>query len=77
MVRLTFQKYIVGKLIRSLRAAAYVFQKPGITSDPEDRRMFDSTVQSYLGLDKREGLVAMGKRLVGSEYIVAHEAICH
>ncbi|KAG1754790.1 mitochondrial small ribosomal subunit Rsm22-domain-containing protein [Suillus paluster] len=45
-----------------LWASMNTFQKPNITS--EEPRLSTSNIFIYLGIDKREGLVAIGKRLL-------------
>ncbi|THH19690.1 hypothetical protein EW146_g1524 [Bondarzewia mesenterica] len=49
-----------------LWAAAHVFQK-GASEDRsalESRSIADSTIANYVGVDKREGLLSIGKRLI-------------
>lgn len=49
------------------RAAAHVFQKPPTPDslgEHIDAQIASSTLVSYLGLDKREGLVKIGRRLL-------------
>lgn len=53
-------------LTRNYRASAYSFQKTRGT-DMEKLSLGDSGIQSYLGIDKRDGLVAIAKRLLQSE----------
>lgn len=48
-----------------------VFQKPSPTSG-EEPLLANSTVVSYLGLDRREGLVSIAKQLLQSEYFIFH-----
>jgi hypothetical protein len=45
------------------RAALTAFQKPEV-SGLEEPDLSQSTVHSYTGIDKRDGLTAIGKRLV-------------
>ncbi|KAL0951798.1 hypothetical protein HGRIS_008465 [Hohenbuehelia grisea] len=50
----------------ALWASLYAFQNSSdfdMASNPEDLKIANSSVISYTGIDKREGLVAMGKRL--------------
>ncbi|KAG7452133.1 Rsm22-domain-containing protein [Guyanagaster necrorhizus] len=47
-----------------LWAALHVFQKPDIERPVEQLKAADSTLDSYLGIDKRDGLVEMGKRIL-------------
>lgn len=53
-----------------VRASMYAFQKPsnaesGISA--EDPRIAHSNILTYTGIDKREGLVTIAKRLLRSE----------
>ncbi|KAI0334478.1 hypothetical protein GY45DRAFT_1318524 [Cubamyces sp. BRFM 1775] len=50
-----------------LWASGHVFQDPaheGLHSDMAERQVSQSVLDSYLGIDKREGLVRIGKRLI-------------
>lgn len=40
------------------------FKKNSGNSNEDDKIANNSTVKSYLGIDKREGLVSIGKKLV-------------
>jgi len=51
------------------RASAYSFQATHGT-DMESLSLGDSKIQSYLGIDKREGFIAIAKRLLQSKLIV-------
>lgn len=56
----------------ALWAALHTFQKPGSPGDvlhPDGVRARNSTVDYYLGTDKREGLTSIGKSLIGGEYL--------
>ena len=53
-------------LIPHYRASAYSFQATHGT-DMETLSLGGSKIQSYLGIDKREGLVAIAKRLLQSK----------
>ena len=58
-----------GELIMILlsRASGHVFQDPAhevLQSDMAERQVSQSVLDSYLGIDKREGLVRIGKRLI-------------
>lgn len=44
------------------RASAHAFQRS--TGDTEDPRVADSTMVSYVGIERREGLVNIGRRLL-------------
>ena len=50
------------------RASGHAFQPPGADKrsplEMEDTQLSRSTLRNYLGLDKREGLVRIGKRLI-------------
>lgn len=48
------------------RASAYVFQQSGSdgTSAPEYARLINSTINKYVGIDKRQGLVSIGKKVL-------------
>jgi hypothetical protein len=48
------------------------FQKP--TSTSEEPRLSTSNIITYLGIDKRDGLVAIGKRLLRGDVCVLHLA---
>ena len=48
------------------RASAYSFQETHGT-DMEKLTLGDSKIQSYLGIDKRDGFVAIAKRLLQSK----------
>ena len=54
-------------LIHNYRASACTFQKLRGT-DMENLSLGDSEIQSYLGIDKRDGLVAIAKRLLQGEF---------
>jgi ribosomal protein RSM22 (predicted rRNA methylase) len=50
-----------------LWAALHTFQQniaQGAPDDPEVTRSSDSTIESYLGIEKRPGLTTIGKRLL-------------
>ncbi|KAJ7361271.1 mitochondrial small ribosomal subunit Rsm22-domain-containing protein [Mycena albidolilacea] len=50
-----------------LWSGAYVFQEPHASEEPKeeiDLVLSNTTVRHYLGIDKREGLVTVGKRLL-------------
>lgn len=49
------------------RSGAYAFQEPHTSEGPKeviDLAISNTTVRHYLGIDKREGLVTVGKRLL-------------
>jgi hypothetical protein len=46
------------------RASLYSFQKDLSTDDPT---ALASNIKNYVGIDKRDGLIAIGEKLVGSE----------
>lgn len=46
-----------------LWAALYSFQKHSPAEDMQHREAANSTLETYIGIDKREGLVSIGKRL--------------
>ncbi|KAK0199070.1 mitochondrial small ribosomal subunit Rsm22-domain-containing protein [Armillaria mellea] len=48
----------------ALWAALHVFQKSDIERPVEELKAADSTLDTYLGIDKRDGLVEMGKRIL-------------
>ena len=52
-------------MTQDFRASAYSFQNGG-GADMERFSLGNSKIQSYLGIDKREGLVAIAKRLLQS-----------
>lgn len=54
-----------------LRASLHAFQKPLAMTETavQDNQVSNSTVSNYLGIDKREGLVAIGKRLFRGQQI--------
>lgn len=60
----------------SRRSGAYAFQEP---HTPEEHRgevdllISNTTVRHYLGIDKREGLITVGKRLLRGQYTVRCE----
>ena len=59
--------FVCAKLLtRYFRASACSFQGTRGT-DMEKLSLGDSKIQSYLGIDKRDGLVAIAKRLLQSE----------
>ena len=63
---LTFIRY-------DIRASTHVFQKPEVSDsvrEPIDAQIANSTVTTYLGLDKREGLVNIGRRLLEGTPII-------
>ncbi|KAJ6541927.1 mitochondrial small ribosomal subunit Rsm22-domain-containing protein [Mycena capillaripes] len=50
-----------------LWSGAYTFQEPHTSKEPQDvvdMAISNTTVRHYLGIDKREGLVTVGKRLL-------------
>ncbi|KAF7436331.1 37S ribosomal protein S22 [Pleurotus ostreatus] len=47
-----------------LWASLYAFQARRLTQDAEDSKVANSRLTSYIGIDKREGLVRIGKRLL-------------
>ena len=49
------------------RASVYSFNSH-IGHGAHDPTAVNSSIKSYLGIDKREGLVSIGKRLVNSKY---------
>ena len=55
----------------SFRASLYSFQTAPHTENENavnDLQIANSSVMTYLGIDKREGLVTIGKRLLRSAY---------
>lgn len=58
-------------LIWIFRASACSFQNAH-RADMEKLSLGDSKIQSYLGIDKRDGLVAIAKRLLQSEFPLPH-----
>jgi hypothetical protein len=64
----------VPLLTSHCRASAYSFQATHGT-DMEKLSLGDSKIQSYLGIDKREGLVAIAKRLLQSKLFALHNGI--
>lgn len=49
------------------RAASYAFQKPNLPSDEDDGHqatLSSSAILKYIGIEKRDGLVSVGRRLV-------------
>ncbi len=67
MVRISYTWVTTIFIFHDDRAAAHVFQKPltpDSSSEPVDAQIMNSTVATYLGLDKREGLVSIGRRLL-------------
>ena len=49
------------------RAASYAFQKPKLLSDEDDGHqvtLSSSAILKYVGIEKRDGLVSVGRRLV-------------
>lgn len=62
------ERYINSKyskliMIPPSRASGHVFQDPA-HEDMAERQVSQSFLDSYLGIDKREGLVRIGKRLI-------------
>ncbi|KAJ7492197.1 Rsm22-domain-containing protein [Mycena latifolia] len=58
-----------------LWSGAYAFQEPHTSKEPVDLLLSNTTVRHYLGIDKREGLVSVGKRLLREgHYTVALSA---
>ena len=59
------------------RASGHAFQPPDVENqgpqEMEDIRLSQSTLGSYLGLDKREGLVRIGKRLIRGALVARAE----
>lgn len=51
-------------LISKYRASLYSFQKELGTDDPT---ALASNIKTYVGIDKRDGLIAIGEKLVASE----------
>ncbi|KAJ7103114.1 mitochondrial small ribosomal subunit Rsm22-domain-containing protein [Mycena belliarum] len=47
-----------------LWGGGYAFQTPKPEAEPVDLALANTTVRHYLGIDKREGLVTVGKRLL-------------
>jgi hypothetical protein len=56
-------------LTQNCRASACSFQNNHGT-DMEKLSLGDSKIQTYLGIDKRDGLVAIAKRLLQSEFFL-------
>lgn len=53
----------------STRAAAHTFQKPideGQRASADEPQLRHSKITNYMGIDKREGLVTIAKRLLRS-----------
>lgn len=51
----------------AFRAAAHVFQKPMVSDyheDGVDPQICNTSLATYVGLDKREGLTKIGRRLL-------------
>jgi hypothetical protein len=49
------------------RAASYAFQKPNLLSDEDDGHqvtLSSSAILKYVGIEKRDGLVSVGRRLI-------------
>lgn len=59
-----------------LRASLYSFQNKTVEPDEpdeeaRDRTVLSSSIKSYIGIDKREGLVSIGQKLLSSQlYLV-------
>jgi hypothetical protein len=54
------------------RAASYAFQKPDIPNgENEDHQvtLSSTAIVKYVGIEKRDGLVSIGKRLLGGGLI--------
>lgn len=49
-----------------------IFQKPSSAS--EEPRLSTSNISTYLGIDKRDGLVSIGKRLLRGDVRALHLA---
>jgi ribosomal protein RSM22 (predicted rRNA methylase) len=60
-------KFVIST--NTIRAAAYAFQKPLVAQDQmvEQSRLVDSTLKNYIGIEKRDGLATIGKRLLQSK----------
>jgi hypothetical protein len=57
-------------LLSSSRASAYAFQKPSTVPIPEhgdNYALGNSEIDTYIGMEKRESLAMIGKRLIESE----------
>lgn len=54
----------------SLRASLHAFRTSDIEENvtQEDLKICDSTIDTYIAVDKRDGLTAIGKRLLRSKY---------
>jgi len=54
------------------RASSYAFQKPNLPSDEDDGHQVTLTstaIVKYVGIEKRDGLVSVGKRLLEGDRI--------
>ena len=60
-----------GVFTRFRRAALNVFQKSSAASG-EGPLLANSTVVTYLGMDRREGLMSIAKRLLQSKWLLLH-----
>lgn len=49
------------------RASMHALQRPE-DLNPEDPRLSQSTIRTYLGIDKRNGLSAMAQRLLKGDF---------
>lgn len=61
-----------------LRASGHAFQRSAgaessAPQESEDIHMAHSSLESYLGLDRREGLVRIGKRLIRGALVARAE----
>jgi hypothetical protein len=61
------------------RASSYAFQKPNLPSDEDDGHQVTLTstaIVKYVGIEKRDGLVSVGKRLLEGDRISSPGVLC-
>lgn len=76
MVRILTYRYN-SKLTSNNRASSYAAQRPNDQhSLMEDHILDNSKIESYLGIDKREGLIAIARRLLQSTVLHPCSLIC-
>ena len=82
MVRFMFWSDIVPAEVWLIiiRAALHAFQNhvnPKTETSVQDKRISDSAITSYYAIEKRDGLVAIGKRLLQGEFQLRFRFIHH